>query len=106
MNSGHAVVKCPFCGKDVVKAFHKPSYLEHKKSSISAKSRITYYRVPESYAIQGDCPECNAKNRDLQAWYDGTYQENRLSHEDRVKRIKAAGLAARIERPQCSSATE
>ena len=41
MVSGHAEIRCPFCGKAGVKAFHKPSYLEHKTSSISAGRKTT-----------------------------------------------------------------
>jgi hypothetical protein len=44
-----------------------------------------------------DCPHCGSKNKDIQAWYDGQYEEKKLSHEERVKRIKDAGLPTRIE---------
>ena len=44
--------------------------------------------MPEQHFIQGDCPNCGAKNKDIQAWYDGQYDdEKKVSHEERLKRI-------------------
>ena len=55
---GYTEVKCPICGKRGVKAFYKPSYLEHSTSRISAGSKTKYYRVPESYEVLSGCPHC------------------------------------------------
>ena len=76
--------------------FHKPSYRDGRTSRISAGSRTTYHRVPERHFLQGDCPKCGRKNKDIQAWYDGTYEEKKLTHEERIKRRKEAGLPTTI----------
>jgi hypothetical protein len=57
-----------------------------------------FHRQDEKYFIQGDCPNCGAKNKDIQAWYDGQYEEKKVSHEERVKRMrtKDARLPTRI----------
>lgn len=98
MVSGRARVECPFCKKIGVTAFHKPSFLQGKTSRISAGAKTSFHRVRERYFIQGDCPNCGAKNKDLQAWFDGTYQDDKqLSHEERIRRMKEAGFPTRIE---------
>jgi len=97
MVSGKARVECPFCHQVCVTAFHKPSFLEGRTSRISAGSRIKYHRVPERYFIQGDCPNCKARNKDLQAWYDGTHEEKKQTHEERIQRLKDSGLPTRVE---------
>jgi len=96
-SQGAAIVECPFCHKVGVAAFYKPSFAQGKVSRISAGAKTTFRRVDEKYFIQGDCPNCGAKNRDIQVWYDGQYEGKRLSHEERLKRIKDSGLPTRIE---------
>lgn len=95
--SGKAIVECPFCHKVGVMAFHKPSYSEASTSRISNKSATTYRRVDEKYFIQGDCPKCGKSQKDIQKWYDGEYaKEKELSHKERLKRLKEAGLPTKI----------
>ena len=96
MITGKQKVKCPFCGKEGVSAFVKPSYLEHSKSSISGKSSIKYFRVPESIQYQGNCPNCGKPAKEMQKATD-TGVTKQLSHEERIKRMKEAGLPTRIE---------
>jgi transposase len=97
--TGKSVVECPFCHKTGVTAFFKPSFAQgSKSSSASAGSKTTYSRVDEKYFIQGDCPNCGAKNKDIQAWYDGQGEE-KLTEEDRkkiIERMKKQGLPTEI----------
>lgn len=95
--SGKATVECPFCHKMGVAAFHKPSFAQGKVSRISAGAKTTFTRVDEKYFVQGDCPNCGAKNKDIQAWYDGQYEGKKLSHEERIKRMKESGMPTRVE---------
>jgi len=53
--------------------------------------------MPEQHFIQGDCPNCGARNKDIQAWYDGQYEGKKVSHEEKIKRIRDAGMLTRIE---------
>jgi len=50
------VIDCLFCNKLGVKPYHKPSYLEHKTSRISAGAKTKYYRVPKTYIMKSGCP--------------------------------------------------
>ena len=98
MVSGRAFIKCPFCGKISVPVFYKPSYLQAKVSRISAGSKVTYYRVPESYEIQGGCTNCGKSKKEIQDYYDGKPLKKE-SHEEKIKRLKKAGLPLVIETP-------
>ena len=95
--TGKATVECPFCKKVAVQAFYKPSFKQAKTSRISAGAKTTFHRVGEKYFIQGDCPNCGAKNKDIQGWYDGKGKKKEVSHEERLRRIKEAGLPTVIE---------
>jgi len=93
--TGHAEIECPFCGKVGVKAFHKPSHLEPKTTHISAGTKTTYYRAPESYDILSGCPACGKSKEEIQKAFDtGVLRE--LSHEERLKRLRKAGLPTKI----------
>jgi len=85
------IIMCPFCSKEGVTAFHKPSYLQAHTSRISAGAKTTYSRVPDKYLIQSDCPHCGAKQKDIQDWFDGKYKK-KLSHEERIEHLKKMGL--------------
>jgi hypothetical protein len=74
-----------------VKAFHKPSHLEPKVSHISAGSKTTCYRVPESYDVVSGCPACGKSKEEIERVFEtGVIRE--LSHEERLKRLRDAGL--------------
>jgi hypothetical protein len=91
MVSGQAEIECPFCGRMGVRAFHKPSHLEPKVSHISAGSKTTYYRVPESYDIVSGCPACGKSRGEIEKVFEtGVIRE--LSHEERLKRLRESGL--------------
>lgn len=94
--TGKATVECPFCGKMGVSAFVKPSYLQGKTSRISGGSKTTYHRVPPSTEYQGSCPHCGKSAKEMQKAHE-TGITKRMSHEERLKRIKEAGLPTVIE---------
>jgi hypothetical protein len=94
MVSGHADFECPFCHKRTVKAFHKPSYLEHRTSRISAGSKTKYFRVPESYDIVSGCSNCGKSKQDIIDFLAG---KEKLSYEERIDRLKKRGLPLRIK---------
>jgi hypothetical protein len=58
---------------------------------------MKYYRVPESYQVAGDCPNCGKTQKELQHAVDGE-PIKRLSHEERIKRLKEAGLPTTFEK--------
>ena len=95
MVTGHAVIECPFCKKLGVKAFHKPSYLEHKTSRISAGAKTKYYRVPETYIIMSGCPHCGKSEKEIKRAFE-TGMTREVTHEERLRRLREAGLPTRI----------
>ena len=64
--SGEAIIQCPFCKKDGVRALHKPSYITFKKEHISSGSKTKWYREPEQWEIISDCPNCGKKQKEIQ----------------------------------------
>ena len=96
--SGRTEVECPFCHKGRIGAFYRPSYLKASSSrSASAGSKVTYHREPEKYEISGGCDKCGAKKKDIQKWYDGTYEEKKLTHAERLERLRKSGLPTSFE---------
>lgn len=91
MVSGRAEVKCPFCGKQGVAAFVKPSYLQGKTSRISSGGKTTFHRVAASIEYQGSCPNCGKSAKEMQKATE-TGITRKESHEDKLKRLKEAGL--------------
>lgn len=96
MASGKSEVKCPFCGYEGVSAFIKPSYLQAKTTRISRGGKTTYHRVPESIEYQGKCPKCGKTAKEMQK-AQNTGITKQMTHEERLKRIKEAGLPMVIE---------
>jgi len=93
--SGDRTIECPFCGKTTVKAFRRPSRLEHKVTHISAGSKTVYYRVPESYDILSSCSACGKSKKEIErAFKTGITKE--ISHEERLKRLRESGLPTKI----------
>lgn len=95
VTSSHGVIRCSFCNKMTIKAFHKPSHLEPKTTHISAGSKTTYHRVLESYDVLSGCSACGKSRKEVQKAFDtGVIRE--LSHEERLKMLRKAGLPTRI----------
>lgn len=94
--SGHTLVECPFCKKHVVAAFRRPRHRQGHTSRISAGAKVTFRSVDEKVYVQGDCPNCGAKNQDIQKVYDGKAKKA-VDHAAVVARLRAAGLPTRIE---------
>jgi len=83
------IIECPFCHRNTIKAFYKPSFLQAKTSRISAGAKTQYYRVPETYEIRSGCPSCGKRLEEVREAYEG---RKRLSHEERLKLWKKRGL--------------
>ena len=95
--SGHAEIECPFCGKVGVRAFHKPSHLEGKRTHISAGTKTRHYRVPESYDVLSGCPHCGKAREQIERAFE-TGLTRDVTHEERLRRLRAAGLPTTVQR--------
>ena len=99
--SGSSIIKCPFCGEHVISAFHKPSFAQASRTSISAGVKYTYHRKDEVYEIAGDCPKCGAKEKDIYKKVNGLDEDRKVTKEDHQKlleRLKSMGMPTKIER--------
>jgi sarcosine oxidase delta subunit len=88
---GEIELECPFCGKAKVKVFHKEGYMQAKTSRISAGARVTRHAVSDYYEILEDCPNCGAKRKNMQDFFEGKYKK-KISHEERIEMLKKRGL--------------
>jgi len=93
---GQIELECPFCHGSRVRVFHKESYLQGKKSHIAAGDKTKFYRKPDTYEVLEDCPNCRKTAREIQRAYEtGIVREP--SREERLERMRRAGLPTRIE---------
>lgn len=94
---GEMELECPFCHKGKVKTFHKEGYLQAKTSRISAGAKTKYYKAPDIYEVLEDCPNCGRKKKEIQKAFDGEISTKQMSHEERIRKMKAAGLPTSFE---------
>jgi len=93
---GQMELECPFCNKGRVKVFHKEGYLQGRKSHIAAGDKIKFYKMLDTYEVLEDCPNCGKTAREIQRVYEtGVVREP--THEERLERLRKAGLPTRIE---------
>lgn len=90
------LLECPFCHKGKVRVFHKEGYLQPRVSRISAGAKVRYYRVPDTYRVLEDCPECGRKRKDIQRAFE-TGVSKEVSHEGRLRRLKEAGVPTQFQ---------
>ena len=94
--SGDRTIKCPFCGAETIKVFRRPPRLEHRTSHISSGSKTKYYKVPESYDYLSGCTACGKTKKEVEIAYETGITKEK-THEERLKRIKEAGLPTVVE---------
>ena len=82
-------LECPFCKRNTIKAFRRPSYLGHKTTRISAGAKTTYFRVPESYEIKSGCSNCSKSLKKVKEAYEG---KKKISHGEIIKLWKEQGV--------------
>ena len=102
MNSTESVksvqenVKCPLCQKSDINVTFVDGYMTWHTSKISSGAKRTRAYVEPRYTIHNKCPECKAGQKEIgEAIEKG--QTKRMSYEERLKRIKEAGLSTQIE---------
>ena len=91
---GEAEIECPFCKKAKIRMFHKEGYLQPSFSRISAKSAVKYHRVPDTYEVLENCPNCGKTKKEIQKNLEG---KTEIDHKKTVDRIKKQGLPTQIK---------
>lgn len=94
---GEMTMICPFCKKGEIKVFHKEGHLQPHFSRIAAKSAVTYHKVPDSYEVLENCPNCGKTKKDIEKNLEG---DEEITKEDRkkiIERMKKQGLPTEIK---------
>lgn len=93
---GEAEIECPFCHKGKIRMFHKEGYLQGRTSRISAGAKTKVYKIPDTYEVLTDCPNCGKSKKEIQKALD-TGITKELSHKERLERLQRAGIPTRVE---------
>ena len=89
--------KCPFCKKGKVKVYFREGFIQAKASSISAGKKYSKQHVEDKIEeIGSDCPICGKTAKEIKKAFD-TGITTEKSHEERLKRLKEAGLTTIIK---------
>lgn len=89
-------IECPFCGKGRIRMYHQEGYLQARTSRISAGAKQTFHKVHDKYIVQNKCSNCGKSAKEIERALE-TGRTKELSHEDRLKRLKEAGMPTRVE---------
>lgn len=93
--SREETAKCPFCNEADIHYIHSPIFLKFKKGSYGgSKQGIT--RTQEKIMVTDEeCPNCHKSRSQLEKRLKDNKKE--IPHEERIKRMRDAGLPTRIE---------
>jgi len=88
------ILKCPFCNKGEIEADYFPSVLRSRKGSYGG-SKPKFERSADSIIITSEkCPVCGKPTKEIKKRIE---KGKSYSHEERLKRMREAGLPTRIE---------
>ena len=88
-------IECPFCKQEAVKVLHIEESFSTKRTRIRAGRNTRYIKNPEKNEIISGCSNCGKTKEEIEKYFKG---ENKpLSKEERIKRLKEAGLPLKIK---------
>jgi endogenous inhibitor of DNA gyrase (YacG/DUF329 family) len=87
-------VDCPFCGKAKVRVTFIPGYMSWSVSRIAAGAKRTRYFHDPRIKVHGKCPNCGKSNEEIKEALESGGKL--ISHEERLKRLREAGLPTQI----------
>lgn len=94
MNELAKEIDCPFCGKSKISIIIIPGFYSYNTSfAIHQKKRIPVYH-PEKIEINSHCPQCGTSKKNIK---EALGKAKEISHEERLRRIKEAGLPTKLE---------
>lgn len=88
-------VDCPICKQAKVRVSFVAGYMTWHVSSIAAGSKRTPYFHDPRVRVQSSCPACKATRQEIKDALERGGQK--ASHEERLRRIREAGLPTVIE---------
>ena len=87
---------CPFCNKRKIDITIIPEYYSYKCARAFGKMKRIPKVHPERIEVHSKCPSCKASKQEIkEALERGTTKVK--SHEERLKRLKEAGIPTRME---------
>lgn len=89
------LTNCPFCGKLTISILHIPFVANTFTSKCRAGGRNTVYQK-ERYDVLSGCEACGKSQKEIEkALNEGSTKQ--VSHEERLRRLREAGLPLKIE---------
>jgi rubredoxin len=88
-------VGCPICKKAKIRVAFVSGWMEWKVSRIAAGAKRTPFFHDPKIKVHSKCPECKASREEIKEALERGGKK--MSHEERLKRIKEAGLPTVIE---------
>jgi len=89
------IIQCPFCGKLTITILHIPFVSKTISSKTRAGGRETRIQK-ERYDVLSGCSECRKSQKEVEKALN-TGKTKEIPHEERLRRIKEAGLPTRLE---------
>jgi len=87
-------MKCPFCDKGDIEVITTLDWYSEGRAHAAGKSKMIPQYHPEKKEIENNCPECRKTKKEIKEALDSS----KVSHEEIIKRLNAAGLPTKIER--------
>ena len=87
-------VGCPFCKKAKIDFTYVPAYISWNVSRISAGAKRTRFCHEPRYEVHSKCPKCGKSAREIKQVLESGGKTK--SHEERLKRLRKAGLPTKI----------
>lgn len=88
------ITTCPFCKKPTIKILHVPFVANTFTSKSRAGGRNTVIQK-ERFDVLSGCDECGKSKKEVERALN-TGRTKEMTHEERIKRMKDAGLPTRI----------
>jgi len=89
-------IKCPFCNIGEIDVQITSEYMSvHGSHAAGRRSQIPNYH-PEKIDVFSKCPKCGKSKKEIKETLERG-STKMVSHQDRLNRMKEAGLPTRIE---------
>lgn len=89
------VLECPFCHKPTIDVLYTPGFVTTRQTrSAAAGTKPVRFRTSDKYEFLSGCLNCGKSKKEVKEAYEG---KKRLSHEERLRRLRESGLPTIIE---------
>ncbi|MFH1978548.1 MAG: hypothetical protein ABIJ92_04440 [Candidatus Aenigmatarchaeota archaeon] len=88
-------IRCPFCKKADIDITKTLDWYSEGRAHAAGRSKLIPKYHPEKLDVHTKCPECKASKTEIKDSIErGT---GKMTHEERIKRLRESGLPTRIE---------